>query len=711
MTVVGENKSLPSHVPSPIVTDPVALVTPVKEQPDDLSSPSPNLIQHMDARSRALGRKAELEELRSKRLAKNIRRELNVGYCDSMPLSSAELTEFFLHQKEMQKEWRERQKDSIAYLHSYKNSTVASIQSSPPNEKQHAFSASGYSEIDVFHQKLKESEQEWRRQQKDSIEYLHSYRDDGTASTGDEQSVRPALITPSRTSLVEEENEADMSFAFDELQKALEDRFILAVNCPLPDSPLLSPSVQNTNFDFDEGAVPGLSLSNTDATLAGARNVDIICSASIAGNISSTSQEDATYDMRQKGTPEERESASLNVLDVSDSLVEDSRHSAAKDDPNEIHDIQETDLPADPHDGTNDEYAEVEQVSLDDNNADPGVGGCLDVLPVITVLTQPEVRGTGKDVTVQQGKPVPPTGDLIESDIVSDVKDALMITDQHAPGDHEMSTVKENETEKEANREANTWTPATSELCDVCASMSVDIKEVDELVADTFPDISTDNVSDILDELLEVEDGGGRFERQVGVADETKKVCALRGVRRCVTAPHALQSCKSELIVEPQPISSRTPPRQSAGKKCESKIVLPRKRMSKVDDLGANEGLPRFMRPISSTPERKIKNPMSMHSPKKRVPTYTRREIAKSQNCSRVWISDLHGTRDGCERCLHFASAKERQKFRDEGHQYRISSVRGGCVRECPCFPRKEDEMPVRLCRKCFYDTHKLGKL
>jgi hypothetical protein len=186
MTVVGENKSLHSHVPSPIVTDPVALVTPVKEQPDDLSSPYPNLIQHMDARSRALGRKAELEELRSKRLAKNIRRELNVGYCDSMPLSSAELTEFFLRQKEMQKEWREKQKDSIAYLHSYKNSTVASIQSSPPNEKQHAFSASGYSEIDVFHQKLKASEQEWRRQQKDSIEYLHSYRDDGTASTGDE---------------------------------------------------------------------------------------------------------------------------------------------------------------------------------------------------------------------------------------------------------------------------------------------------------------------------------------------------------------------------------------------------------------------------------------------------------------------------------------------------------------------------------------------
>jgi hypothetical protein len=274
-----------------------------------------------------------------------------------------------------------------------------------------------------------------------------------------------------------------------------------------------------------------------------------------------------------------------------------------------------------------------------------------------------------------------------------------------------MSTVEENETEKEANREAIIWTPATSELCDVCASMSVDIKEVDELVADTFPDISTDNVSDILDELLEVEDGEGRFERQAGVADETKKICALSGVRRCTIAPHALQSRKSELIVEPQPISSRTLPRQSAGKKCESKIVLLRKRMSKVDDLGANEGLPRFMRPISSTPERKIKNPMSMHSPKKRVPTYARREIAKSQNCSRVWISDLHGTRDGCERCLHFASAKERQKFRDEGHQYRISSVRGGCVRSCPCFPRKEDEMPVRLCRKCFYDTHKLGKL
>jgi hypothetical protein len=148
-----------------------------------------------------------------------------------------------------------------------------------------------------------------------------------------------------------------------------------------------------------------------------------------------------------------------------------------------------------------------------------------------------------------------------------------------------------------------------------------------------------------------------------------------------------------------------------------------KQRIVNVGDLGANEDIPRFMRPILSTPERKsmgpvlstpvrkTKSPTLGSFPKKRVPTYARREIARVQECSEQWILNLHSTRDGCERCLHFASAKERQKFKQEGHHYRISSVRGGCIRSCPCFPRKEDEMPVRLCRRCFYDTHKLGKL
>lgn len=78
--------------------------------------------------------------------------------------------------------------------------------------------------------------------------------------------------------------------------------------------------------------------------------------------------------------------------------------------------------------------------------------------------------------------------------------------------------------------------------------------------------------------------------------------------------------------------------------------------------------------------------------------------------CDKHWIVDLHGFRSGCERCLNLASPEVRQKFEAEGHHYRINRVRGGCTRSCKLFPRTEKDQPVRLCRKCFYDTHYFGK-
>lgn len=67
----------------------------------------------------------------------------------------------------------------------------------------------------------------------------------------------------------------------------------------------------------------------------------------------------------------------------------------------------------------------------------------------------------------------------------------------------------------------------------------------------------------------------------------------------------------------------------------------------------------------------------------------------------------LHRSRAGCERCLYWASPDEKAKFETDGRHLRIMKVRGGCGRNCPLFPRKEDEFPVRLCKKCFHDTHK----
>ena len=74
--------------------------------------------------------------------------------------------------------------------------------------------------------------------------------------------------------------------------------------------------------------------------------------------------------------------------------------------------------------------------------------------------------------------------------------------------------------------------------------------------------------------------------------------------------------------------------------------------------------------------------------------------------CTRTWVLYLHPARGGCDRCLYFATPEERKKFDTDGHHYRINLVTGGCSRGCALFPRSENEPPVRLCRKCFYDTH-----
>jgi len=99
------------------------------------------------------------------------------------------------------------------------------------------------------------------------------------------------------------------------------------------------------------------------------------------------------------------------------------------------------------------------------------------------------------------------------------------------------------------------------------------------------------------------------------------------------------------------------------------------------------------------------------YSPDATVPIYRQPVDNKVNTCDKKWIVDLHGSRTGCERCLRLASEEDRKRFDEVGHHYRICRVRGGCTRDCKLFPRAINEQPVRLCRKCFYDTHHLGKV
>ena len=83
-----------------------------------------------------------------------------------------------------------------------------------------------------------------------------------------------------------------------------------------------------------------------------------------------------------------------------------------------------------------------------------------------------------------------------------------------------------------------------------------------------------------------------------------------------------------------------------------------------------------------------------------------KRKIAVS--CDKKWDPNMHRRRRGCERCILFSSERDIQKFNKLGHSPSIMLTRGGCHRECVYFKRKKTEVCVRLCQKCFHDTHRL---
>lgn len=112
---------------------------------------------------------------------------------------------------------------------------------------------------------------------------------------------------------------------------------------------------------------------------------------------------------------------------------------------------------------------------------------------------------------------------------------------------------------------------------------------------------------------------------------------------------------------------------------------------------------PNRPKPISTTPVgspgRKT-TPVSPYSP-------THGSPRDAPICPSDYVPDLHGSKGPCERCLFFASEEEKAKFDATGHCLRIMQVHGGCSRECLVYPRKETEAPVRLCKQCYFSTHK----
>jgi len=138
-----------------------------------------------------------------------------------------------------------------------------------------------------------------------------------------------------------------------------------------------------------------------------------------------------------------------------------------------------------------------------------------------------------------------------------------------------------------------------------------------------------------------------------------------------------------------------------------SNVATPKAARSSVKSTPSSNGAKKNR--SVSTQACKSNSPASVYSSSSPAYVYRRPNATAEKICDKHWIIDLHGTRSGCERCLSLSSPEDRRKFAAEGRHYRINRVRGGCARSCKIFPRAENDQPVRLCRKCFYDTHYHG--
>jgi len=180
-----------------------------------------------------------------------------------------------------------------------------------------------------------------------------------------------------------------------------------------------------------------------------------------------------------------------------------------------------------------------------------------------------------------------------------------------------------------------------------------------------------------------------------------RKTTAFFNVPRCATVTKT-QATRPE-------ISNRTPPRTPPRPHSKPGTPLRKRRCESEDIFPTDSSVCMSLDSRSSR--------MSLDGRrKKHVPLYNGRSIgvdigAKRSTlicCERKWDVNMHGSRQGCDRCLHFASDEEKKAFAKHGHHHRIMMTRGGCHRSCSYFPRKKDELPARLCHKCFYDTHEL---
>jgi hypothetical protein len=73
--------------------------------------------------------------------------------------------------------------------------------------------------------------------------------------------------------------------------------------------------------------------------------------------------------------------------------------------------------------------------------------------------------------------------------------------------------------------------------------------------------------------------------------------------------------------------------------------------------------------------------------------------------CRHPYVPGLHVVKGPCQVCVFRLSEPDRARLELNGRSLLVDSTAGGCI-DCETFPPMEGSDPVRICKKCFFDTH-----
>jgi len=111
-------------------------------------------------------------------------------------------------------------------------------------------------------------------------------------------------------------------------------------------------------------------------------------------------------------------------------------------------------------------------------------------------------------------------------------------------------------------------------------------------------------------------------------------------------------------------------------------------------------------RPAYTPAENSVRSMASLSS-QCSVVTFSSPRREGRRGCQSKFQPFLHESRGPCELCVFFLSDDDKAMLDATGRHIRVMFTSGGCCKTCDIFPREFDEPPVRLCRQCFFNTHR----